>query len=157
MAKPRAVQKTGVMKRCYRCGAVKDTSEFHRYARNKDGRQPYCRPCKKLIDKDHNQRNPRRNYGRTREYSLRNKKWVYEYLKTKKCEWEGCSIDDPDMLVFDHINPSEKLGHVSSIAHSSCSLKSVQEEVAKCRVLCANHHQKHTIQQFGYKKWRANI
>lgn len=33
------------------------------------------------------------------------------------------------------------------------SLKSLQEEVAKCRVLCANHHQKHTIQQFGYKKW----
>jgi hypothetical protein len=34
-------------------------------------------------------------------------------------------------------------------------LKTLQAEVAKCRVLCANHHQKHTIQQFGYKKWLA--
>lgn len=57
------------------------------------------------------------------------------------------------MLVFDHLNPEEKSAHVSVIAHSSRALKSVQEEVAKCRVLCANHHQKHTIQQFGYKKW----
>lgn len=27
----------------------------------------------------------------------------------------------------------------------------------KCRVLCANHHQKHTIQQFGYKKWAIEL
>ena len=47
----------------------------------------------------------------------------------------------------------EKREHISVMAHSSWGLKTTQEEVAKCRVLCANHHQKHTIQQFGYKKW----
>jgi hypothetical protein len=61
-------------------------------------------------------------------------------------------VNDPDMLVFDHLDPQEKHDHVSTLAHSSCSLKRLQAEVAKCRVLCANHHQKHTIQQFGYKK-----
>jgi hypothetical protein len=153
MAKPHIVPKTGLQKRCCRCKGIKDTSEFHRSAPRKDGIQSYCRSCKKLIDYDHNKRNPRRNYGRTREYRLRNQKWLYEYLKTKKCEWEGCAVNDPDMLVFDHLNPHEKRDHVSSMAHSSCGLKSIQLEVAKCRVLCANHHQKHTIQQFGYKKW----
>ena len=153
MAKARIVPKTGVMKQCCRCRVIKDTSEFHRSAPRKDGLQSYCRPCKKLIDKDHNNRNPRRNYERTREYRMRNLRWLYEYLRTKQCEWEGCTVDDPDMLVFDHLNPHEKRDHVSTMAHSSWSLKSVQEEVAKCRVLCANHHQKHTIQQFGYRKW----
>ena len=157
MAKPRVVQETGVMKRCCRCNVVRDTSEFHRAAPRKDGLQPYCRSCKRVIDRDHNRRNPRRNYERTLEYRLRNQKWLYEYLKTKKCEWEGCMVNDPDMLVFDHLDPREKRDHVTTMAHSSWSLKSVQEEVAKCRVLCANHHQKHTIQQFGYKKWRADI
>ena len=157
MAKPRVVQETGVMKRCCRCNVVRDTSEFHRAVPRKDGLQPYCRSCKRVIDRDHNRRNPRRNYERTLEYRLRNQKWLYEYLKTKKCEWEGCIVDDPDMLVFDHLDPREKRDHVTTMAHSSWSLKSVQEEVAKCRVLCANHHQKHTIQQFGYKKWRADI
>ncbi len=157
MAKPRAVEKTGITKQCCRCKAVKDTSEFHRSALRNDGLQSYCRSCKKLIDKEHNQRNPRRNYERNRVYIQRNRKWIYEYLKTKKCEWEGCTVDDPDMLVFDHLNPGEKRDHVSKMVNNPWGLKSIQEEVAKCRVLCANHHHKHTIQQFGYKKWLAEI
>lgn len=155
MAKPRAVAKTGVVKQCCRCKIIKDTSEFHRSAPRRDGLQSYCRSCKKAIDGEHNRRNPRRNYGRTRAYALRNMKWLHEYLRTRQCEWEGCTVNDPDMLVFDHLNPEEKRDHVSVMAHSSWGLKSIQEEVAKCRVLCANHHQKHTIQQFGYKKWLA--
>ena len=155
MTKARLVEKTGMQKQCCRCESIKDTSEFHRSAPRKDGLQGYCRACKKMIDNEHNKRNPRRNYNRTREYRLRNQKWLYEYLKTKQCEWEGCDVNDPDMLVFDHLNPHEKRDHVSTMANNSWGLKSVQEEVAKCRVLCANHHQKHTIQQFGYKKWRT--
>lgn len=154
MAKVRTAAETGVVKQCCRCKMIKDTSEFHRSAPRKDGLQRYCRVCKKLIDREHNQRNPRRNYGHRREYALRNQRWLHEYLKTKGCEWEGCTVSDPDMLVFDHLNPEEKRDHVSTIVHNSWGLKSVQEEVAKCRILCANHHQKHTIQQFGYKKWR---
>ena len=155
MAKARIVPQTGVMKQCCRCRVTKDTNEFHRSAPRKDGLQRYCRSCKQLIDSEYNKRNPHRNRGRTHEYRLRNKRWLYEHLKTKQCEWEGCAVSDPDMLVFDHLNPDEKRGHVSALVHNSSSLKSIQEEVAKCRVLCANHHQKHTIQQFGCKKWLA--
>ncbi|MFL6207820.1 MAG: hypothetical protein ACJ74W_03180 [Pyrinomonadaceae bacterium] len=157
MAKARAVAPTGVMKQCCRCKSIKDTSEFHRFARNKDGLQPYCRPCKRAIDNEHYQRNPRRNYERNKVNIHRNRMWLHDFLKTKCCEWEGCSVNDPDMLVFDHIEPNEKRHYVSSMVAASFSLKSIQAEVAKCRVLCANHHQKHTIQQFGYKKWLLKI
>jgi len=153
MTKARAVTATGVMKQCCRCKLIKDTSEFHRSAPRRDGFQSYCRACKKVIDNEHNRRNPHRNHDRTRAYILRNRRWLYDYLRTKQCEWEGCTVNDPDMLVFDHINPDEKRDHVSNMVNNSWGLKSIQEEVAKCRVLCANHHQKHTIQQFGYKKW----
>lgn len=157
MAKARAKAETGIMKQCYRCKAIKDTSEFHRYSRRRDGLQPYCRPCKRDIDNEHYKKYPRRNYERNKANVLRNQTWLHNFLKTKQCEWEGCSVSDPDMLVFDHINPSEKRQHVSVMVHTPFSLKSIQEEVAKCRVLCANHHQKHTIQQFGYKKWLEKI
>ena len=153
MAKVRAVAQTGVLKQCCRCKLIKDTSEFHRYARNRDGLQPYCRPCKRAIDREHYQRNPRRNYKRNRAKARSNRQWVYEYLKTKQCEWEGCTISDPDMLVFDHLRPEEKRGEVSRRAQQTFGLETIKAEVAKCRVLCANHHQKYTIQQFGYRKW----
>lgn len=153
MMKPEPLPSSEVSKQCYRCKAIKETSEFHKYARNPDGLQPYCRPCKRSIDIEHYKKHPRRNYERNKANIHRNRKWLYELLKTKQCEWEGCTINDPDMLVFDHINPDEKRHYVSTMVHSSFGLKSIQEEVAKCRVLCANHHQKHTIQQFGYKKW----
>lgn len=140
-------------KLCYRCRIVKDTSEFHRFARNKDGLQPNCRECKKAIDGDLYRRNPRRNYERNKANAHRNRLWLHEYLKTKKCDWEDCNVSDPDMLVLDHLIPGEKRCEVSTMAQRSFGLKTVQAEAAKCRVLCANHHQKHTIQQFGYKKW----
>ena len=141
------------MKTCSRCKVSKDESEFHRFARNRDGLQPYCRLCKRAIDNQHYKRNPRRNYESNKANALRNRKWLYQYLKTKQCEWEGCTVNDPDMLVLDHLNPSEKRTEVAKMVHQSFGLKTVQTEVAKCRVLCANHHHKHTIQQFGYRKW----
>ncbi len=144
---------TGALKQCYRCKLIKDKSEFHKFSRNKDGLQPYCRDCKREIDLEHYRTHPRRNYERNKANAHRNRLWLQRYLAAKHCEWEGCNVNDPDMLVFDHLNPNEKRAHVSSMAHAAFSLKSLQDEVAKCRVLCANHHQKHTIQQFGYKKW----
>jgi hypothetical protein len=67
--------------------------------------------------------------------------------------WEGCTVNDPDMLVFDHLDPRTKRREVGDMAHKSYSRKTIEVEIRKCRVLCGNHHQKHTIQQFGYKKW----
>jgi hypothetical protein len=153
IATARTAEASGVTKRCRRCEEVKDASEFHRYARNRDGLQPYCRPCKREIDNEHYRRNPRRNYARNRAKAHSNRRWLYEYLLTKRCEWEGCDVSDPDMLVFDHLSPADKRGELSRMAQQTYSLDTLKAEVAKCRVLCANHHQKHTIQQFGYRKW----
>lgn len=108
MRKVRVFAKTGVMKQCYRCKVIKDTSEFHKYSRNRDGLQSYCRPCKRLIDNEHYKRNPRRNYERNKANIRRNQLWLHNFLKTKQCEWEDCTVNDPHMLVFDHLNPDEK-------------------------------------------------
>ena len=141
------------MKQCRRCKENKKPSDFQKFSRNSDGLQPCCRQCKKEADRLCYEKNPRRNYERNRNASHRNRLWLHEYLQTKKCEWDGCSIDDSDMLVSDHLDPSENHLEVSKMVQCSYSLKTIKTEVAKCRVLCANHHQKHTIQQFGYKKW----
>lgn len=45
--------------------------------------------------------------------------------------------------------------HTFAVKCGHWGLKSLMEEVTNYRVLCANHHQKHTIQRFGYRKWLA--
>ena len=157
MVKTETPPQSGVSKQCFRCKAIKVTSEFHRFSRNKDGLQPYCRSCKRAIDNEHYRRNPRRNYERNKAKAHSNRLWLNEYLKTKQSEWEGCTVNDPDMLVFDHLHPKDKRAEVSSMVQRTYSLETIKTEVAKCRILCANHHQKHTIQQFGYKKWLVRI
>lgn len=142
-----------MLKRCFRCRVFKDSSEFHRFSRNRDGLQPYCRPCKKAIDNEHYKKYPRRNYERNKAKAQSNRLWLYEYLRDKQCEWEGCTVNDPAMLVFDHLHPKDKRMEVSRMAQQTYSLETIKTEVAKCRILCANHHQKHTIRQFGYKRW----
>ena len=146
-----------MLKQCQKCQQHKADTEFHKFARNLDGLQPYCRDCKRAIDQEHYKKHPGRNYARNKAKAQSNRRWLYEYLQTKQCEWEGCNIKDPDMLVFDHLDPQTKQHNISQMVQQTYSLRAIEEEIEKCRVLCANHHHKHTIQQFGYKKWRAEM
>lgn len=107
MAKAHIVPKTGVIKQCYRCKLFKDTSEFHKYSRNRNGFQPYCALCKRNIDREHYKKYPRRNYERNKANAHRNRVWLHNFLKTRHREWEGCTVNDPDVLVLDHLNPEE--------------------------------------------------
>lgn len=50
----------------------------------------------------------------------------------------------PAALDFDHIEPSSKLFTIGT-AYGTCSIKRLYEEVAKCRVLCANCHRIKTV------------
>ncbi len=152
MAKVGVVSQTRLTKQCYRCGITKDTSEFHRSARKPDSLQIYCRACKKEFDRQNYIKHPRNNYARNKAKSHSNRVWLYKLLVIRKCEWEGCAVSDPDMLVFDHIDPKDKRLEISRMVQRAYSIKTIEEEISKCRVLCANHHLKHTIQQFGCRR-----
>jgi len=41
------------MKQCYRCKVEKDNSEFRQNKANKDGLQPYCKPCQKDYSREY--------------------------------------------------------------------------------------------------------
>jgi hypothetical protein len=55
---------------------------------------------------------------------------------------ERCGITDYRLLQFDHLIPDEKLHNVAHM----CGISDQRffEEVAKCRLLCANCHHLHT-------------
>lgn len=69
------------------------------------------------------------------------------YLASKGCE--ECGERDPRVLEYDHKDPRKKRATISKLVIDGYSWKSpvLKAEVAKCRVLCANCHRRHTVSQ----------
>ena len=75
---------------------------------------------------------------RARKKKQEVRKWYREYKNTLHCA--DCGQSHPATLDFHHIDPTEKDFVVSQILHETTSLRRLQEEIAKCVVLCANCH-----------------
>ena len=82
------------------------------------------------------------------------RKFLEDYKSTHPC---SCGESNVHCLVFHHRNPLEKDMEVSQML-SKYSLTTLQKEVEKCDVLCANCHLKlHAIWRcIGTKSNRAN-
>lgn len=81
---------------------------------------------------------------RKAQYNSHNNKireWYRELKKTLKCE--RCGFAHPAALAFHHIDGKEKVAEVSVLVSQSSSKKRIQEEIAKCEVLCHNCHAIH--------------
>lgn len=98
----------------------------------------------------------RRHYYANREYYIQKsnekrrdlRKWVYNLKSKTPCK--DCGVLYPYYVTdFDHIeSKGKKLGTISSLINSG-SYKKVQEEIAKCELVCANCHRARTFQRIG--------
>jgi hypothetical protein len=77
----------------------------------------------------------------------RNRAYIYKYLLTHPCAL--CGEADPVVLDFDHLR--DKLREVTVTAHLSGRANLIAE-IAKCRVLCANCHRRHTAEGAGRRR-----
>ena len=109
--------------KCARC------KEADRYSTG-----PYCRPCSKAYYK---------------ERLAERRAYIHAVKTAVGCEMCGYNAH-PAALEFDHIDPTTKK-HSIGRELISLSMKKLKEEIAKCRVLCANCHQIHTYEQVQSK------
>lgn len=83
----------------------------------------------------------------------RNKSFVLK-AQSNPCDicdiqYHSCQMD------FDHLDQSTKRNSVCLMATIRYSLNAIQQEIDKCRLLCALCHRRHTAHQLGWgKKWR---
>ena len=71
-------------------------------------------------------------------------------LKMKKCvTCVKCGENGPVVLEFDHVRGKKK-ANITDMAHAGYSIKTLQEEIDKCQVLCANCHRRKTSEQQGW-------
>ncbi len=69
---------------------------------------------------------------------------LYQELKSKT-PCKDCGIIYPHYVTdYDHIDPTNKRSTVSSLAGLSYSWDIVQEEIAKCELVCSNCHRTRT-------------
>ena len=85
------------------------------------------------------QENKSKHIALVRSREKRIKQWLREYKETLGCE--VCSETHPACLEFHHIDPCEKKFSVGRIK-CLLSIRAVQCEIEKCRLLCANCHRK---------------
>lgn len=76
---------------------------------------------------------------------LRNRIYIYNYLKDHKCSicWEGRVA----CLEFHHRDPKDKSFEPGMKQWRDMSMKRLQDEMAKCDVVCSNCHNVITAEQ----------
>lgn len=138
------------MKQCQKCKESKDLSEFHKNKRRKDGLQHYCKDCMRIKNRAYYLKTPERNPQR-RAYAeakaLVNREFVWSYLSSHPCV--DCGEGDPIVLEFDHVS-GDKLFNISEAIKRGFKISSIEGEITKCEVRCANCHRRITAARGGW-------
>lgn len=102
-----------------------------------------CDACRREAQRD--------NYKRARPHI---KAWIYDYLSSNPCI--DCGEADPLRLEFDH--RSDKHFNIGkSFIGKAKGIETVQSEIAKCDVRCANCHRVKTHQEKNTWKYQLSI
>lgn len=140
------------MKTCIRCEQEKELIHFGSNKRKPDGKQSVCKSCRSSYAKKWYNSNKTEHIKRVATTKTKvvqeNRQRLHDYLKTVKCI--DCGNSNPIVLDFDH--RGDKKYNVSNML--SYSWETIEKEIAKCDVRCANCHRIRTAKQFG---WYKNI
>jgi hypothetical protein len=138
-------------KRCTKCGELCDLGEFRiRKSGNLEGS---CKKCRTLyhIQWHHRTKEDRRSKILKYKQATFERAWnfVVDYLRTHPCV--DCGEPDPLVLEFDHVRGAKR-GVISNMIRTGVSTTTLEIEIEKCEVRCANCHRRKTAKQFGWKK-----
>jgi len=95
------------------------------------------------------QKNKAKHISYVRNRAGRIEAWLKEYKSSLSCL--ECGESHPACLEFHHLNPEDKKFSIGRKERRK-SLKSLKDEIAKCRVLCANCHRKEHWNQRNKEK-----
>lgn len=142
------------MRCCSKCHQIKPLSEFSFKNKQKKQYSFYCKECNSAYNRIH--------YINNRsDYRTKQKIWraefrknirlkLIDYFKTHPCI--DCDETDYTVLEFDHIIGGKK-DNVASLLNGDASWQTIQEEIKKCEVVCANCHKRRSAKQFGWYKY----
>lgn len=107
--------------------------------KDKEKQKQYQRRWSRNKFSDPNHRQNR--LDRQHDIVFRNRQKFAELKTQLRCT--QCGENHPACLDFHHIDPSNKNYTVSEMMTAKFSWETIQKEIDKCIVLCANCHRKH--------------
>lgn len=139
------------MKTCRSCLVEKPLKDFHKRSKSSDGHQSRCKSCNtsqrveyyKSSDAKEKKKQTQKKYIESVQDKL------FEYLREHPCV--DCGESDIIVLQFDHTNRDSKSSAIASMINNR-SWETIQLEIKKCQVRCANCHTRVTAKQFGWRK-----
>jgi hypothetical protein len=139
---------SGVTRRCGRCGLHLPLELFNRL---RDGRQWWCRRCFAAYFCARGDVHRRQSGAAkaARQQALR--AYVLEHLRERPCA--DCQEADPVVLEFDHVD--EKDASISALMSNTATKRSLELEIARCEVVCANCHRRRTARRSGWRRAQA--
>jgi hypothetical protein len=113
-------------------------------------RRSDCKGCSREFHKRHYARNKQyyADKARIRHPLHRDllRAFLVSYLLSHPCV--DCGEPDVAVLEFDHDDPSGKHANVTDMLRQRYALSTIQAEIAKCVVRCANCHRRRTARQY---------
>lgn len=125
-------------KYCPGCEQEKLVSQFAKKSSAKDGLQARCKECRNAYCRQHYASNKSYYLTKNQRRRAELRDWIIEHKSKLRCN--RCEFDDWRALHFHHSDPSKKEYTIATMANRGGSIKRIEQEIAKCEVLCANCH-----------------
>jgi len=143
-----------MVKVCGTCKVPRDIAHFGFKDRAKKIRRSYCKKCQSDYTKKHYRENPDyyKKKARERNAVIINENYakLYRYLSEHPCT--DCGETDIAVLEFDHINPDNKIMEVTMLVRGAYCWETIELEILKCEIRCANCHRRRTAKQMNWRE-----
>ena len=137
---------------CSSCKALKPLDGFAINRKKRDGRDTFCKICKKAYNADY--------YGRTKErFSSVRAESRQRVLDERRDQlaaylWEHPCVDcgETDIIVLQFDHQRDKAFSVAEMVMHRYRWERILAEIEKCEVVCANDHARRTARTYGWRK-----
>ena len=140
---------------CSSCGEERDAEKDFSWRYKERGiRQPRCKYCQSEMSELHYHNNKQIYNERTRtskaQALIENRSRISSYLSTHPCV--DCGRVDIRLLEFDHVYGQKSRG-IADLLTWGFNWPTIESEIAKCEVRCANCHRIKTVE--SDRGWRS--
>lgn len=139
------------MKQCAHCKEIKPLTEFAYANKILKTHQKHCRDCMREFNKVTYARRSEDKKEQVRLDKQKRieeaKRYIWHYLSTHPCV--DCGESDPVVLEFDHVKGTKTVA-IADMPGRGYSLESIEREIRKTVVRCANCHRRKTSEERGW-------